>query len=164
MWFNTWGPFLPVFISSLKKNFFFVFLGPHPWHMEVLGLGVKSELQLPTYTTATAMPDPSCVSDLHHSSRQCQILNPLNKARDQTCVIMDTSQICFHWATIGAPLPVFLANRTFRSGILPQCTLGASPMSEAEQSKHEGRSSGEGGWVLWDPCVRNSCLELFQLL
>ena len=118
-----------------KKNFFFVFLGPHPWHMEVLGLGVKSELQLPTYTTATAMPDPSRVSDLHHSSRQCQILNPLNKARDRTCVIMDTSQICFHWATIGAPLPVLLANRTFRSGILPQCTLGASPMSEAEQSK-----------------------------
>ena len=46
------------------------FLGPHQWHMEVLGLGVESELQLLAYTTAiatatseqirglTATPDP----------------------------------------------------------------------------------------------------------
>ena len=33
----------------------FFFVGPHPWHMEVPSLGVK-ELQLPAYTTATAMP------------------------------------------------------------------------------------------------------------
>jgi len=32
--------------------------------------------------TATAMPDPSHICDLHHSSWQCQILNPLSKARD----------------------------------------------------------------------------------
>ena len=35
--------------------FFLVFLGPHSWHMEVPRLGVKSELQLPTYAAATAM-------------------------------------------------------------------------------------------------------------
>ena len=29
------------------------------------------------------------------SSWQCQILNPLSKARDQTCILMDTSQIHF---------------------------------------------------------------------
>ena len=39
---------------------------------------------------------------LHHSSRQCQILNPLNKARNQAWVLLDTSQICFHWATMGS--------------------------------------------------------------
>ena len=39
--------------------FFLVFLGLQVWHMEVPRLGVKSELQLPTYTTATAMPDLS---------------------------------------------------------------------------------------------------------
>ena len=33
------------------------------------------------YTTATATQDPRCVCNLHHSSRQCQILNPLSKAR-----------------------------------------------------------------------------------
>ena len=32
--------------------FFFFFLGPHLRHMEVPGVGVKSELQLPPYTTA----------------------------------------------------------------------------------------------------------------
>ena len=30
----------------------------------------------------TATPDPSRVCDLHHSSGQCQILNPLSEARD----------------------------------------------------------------------------------
>ena len=34
-------------------------------------------------------------SDLHHSSQQLRILNPLNKGRDQTCVLMDASQIRF---------------------------------------------------------------------
>ena len=38
---------------------FLVFLGPYPWHMEVPRLGVKLELQLPAYTTATATWDPS---------------------------------------------------------------------------------------------------------
>ena len=36
--------------------------------------------------TATGLhhstPDLSCVCDLHHSSRQHQILNPLSEARD----------------------------------------------------------------------------------
>ena len=70
---------------------FFVFLGPNPWHMEVPKLGVKSELQLPAYATASATPDLSCVCDLHHSPKQHWILNPLSEARDQTCVLMDTS-------------------------------------------------------------------------
>ena len=34
---------------------FFFFLGSHLWPMEVPRLGVKSELQLPVYTTAIAM-------------------------------------------------------------------------------------------------------------
>ena len=37
---------------------FFFFVGPHLWHMEVPRLGVKSELQLPTYTTVTTTLDP----------------------------------------------------------------------------------------------------------
>ena len=56
--------------------------------MEVPKLRDKSKLQLPAYTTAAAMQDPSHVCNLHHSSRQCSILNPLSKARDQTCVLM----------------------------------------------------------------------------
>ena len=68
--------------------FFFFFLGPHGQHMEVPKLAGKPELQLPAYITATATPGPSCVCDLHHSSRQHQILNPQSKARDQTHVLM----------------------------------------------------------------------------
>ena len=58
-------------------------------------LGVKSEVQLLAYTTATAMLDRNHIYDLHHSSQQCWILNSLSEARDRTCVLMDASQICF---------------------------------------------------------------------
>ena len=74
--------------------FFFVILGLHPQHMEVPRLGVKWELlQLLAYTTATATQDLSHVGDLHQSSWQRQILNPLSEARDQTHIFMDTSLI-----------------------------------------------------------------------
>ena len=42
---------------------------------------------------ATAMPDPSHLCDLHHSSWQCQILNPLSEARDPTLVLMDANRV-----------------------------------------------------------------------
>ena len=62
--------------------FFFFILGPHMQHMEVPRLGVKSKLQLLAYTKAAATQDPSCICDLPHSSRQCQILKPLGEARN----------------------------------------------------------------------------------
>ena len=52
---------------------------------------VKLELQLPAYTTATAMPDLICISNLYHSSQQCRILNPLSEARDRIYILMDTT-------------------------------------------------------------------------
>ena len=61
--------------------------------MEVPRLGVKSGLQLPAFTTATATPDLNRVCDLHHSSRQCRILNPLSEARDGAPILMDTSWV-----------------------------------------------------------------------
>ena len=88
-----------VYLFSFCFLRWYRFLG----HMEVPRLGVKSELQLPAYTTATAKPEPSCICDLHHSSQQCRILNPLNEARDRTFVLMDTSQIPFRSATMGTP-------------------------------------------------------------
>ena len=48
--------------------FFFVFLWLHPQHMEVPRQGVKVELQLLAYTTATAMSAPSRVCHPRHSS------------------------------------------------------------------------------------------------
>ena len=85
-----------LFVLGLVGFFFFVFLGPHLWHMEVPRLGVESELQLPAYTTAPAPQDLSRVCDLHHNSQQPQIPNPLREARDQTRILMDTSQVHYH--------------------------------------------------------------------
>ena len=66
----------------------FCFLELHPWHVEVPRLGVEGELQLQAYARATATWNPSRVCDRHHSSWQRQILNPLSKARDRTCILM----------------------------------------------------------------------------
>ena len=79
---------LRCFCRNLFLYFFFCFLGLHLWHMEVPRLGVHLELQLLAYTTATATLDPSHVYNLHHSSWQRQILNPLSEARDQTRNLM----------------------------------------------------------------------------
>ena len=57
--------------------FFFGFLGPHLQHMKVPRLGSESELQLPAYPTATSTLDLSHICDLHHSSQQHWIPNPL---------------------------------------------------------------------------------------
>ena len=72
--------------------------------MEIPNLEVKSELQLPAYATATATQDPSCTRNLHHSSRQCWILNPLREVRDQTHNLMVSSQIPFRRAKMGIPM------------------------------------------------------------
>ena len=61
--------------------------------MEVPRLGVKSELQLLAYATATETPD--LIYNLLQSSWQRWILNPLSKARDRTCILMDAGQIHF---------------------------------------------------------------------
>ena len=44
-------------------------------------------------SAATAMQDPRHLCDLHHSSRQHLVFNPLTQARDQNCVLMATSQV-----------------------------------------------------------------------
>ena len=62
--------------------FIFCILGLHSQHMEVPRLGVELELQLLAYTTAKATRDLRRICNLHHSSPQCQILNPLSEARD----------------------------------------------------------------------------------
>ena len=91
-------------LSPHLADSFFAFLGPYPWQMKVSRLGVQLELELLACATATATQDASHVCDLHHSSRQHQILDPLREARDRTHILMDTSQIHFRWATKGTPI------------------------------------------------------------
>ena len=71
--------------------------------MKVPRLGVKLELQLLAYTTATTMQDLSCICDLHHNSQQHQIPDPLIEARDKTHLLMDTSWSNFCYTTTGTP-------------------------------------------------------------
>ena len=86
--------------------FFFCFLGLCPRHMEVPRSGAESELQVPAYTTATATWDPSHTCDLHHSSRQHWIPDPLSEARDRTHNLKDTSWIYFCSSMMGTLLYV----------------------------------------------------------
>ena len=60
--------------------------------MEVPRLGIELELQLPAYAIAQG---------------NARSLPPLSEVRYQTLILMGTSQVCFHWATMGTPLSSF---------------------------------------------------------
>ena len=60
---------------------------------------------VPASATATATSDPSRICDLHHSSRQRWILNPLSEAGDQTRNLVVPSRIRFCCATTGTAQP-----------------------------------------------------------
>ena len=106
LWLEAWRNLSPQWFSIHRIFFFFFcFLGSYLGYTQVPRLGAELSLQLPAYATAraTATQDPSNVCNLHHSSRPRWILNPLSEARDQTRILMDTSQVRYHWATTGTP-------------------------------------------------------------
>ena len=70
------------------------FLGPQLWHVEIPRLGIELELQLLAFATDTEMWDRAASAT--YTTRQCCILNPLSKARNQTCIFMDTGWVCYH--------------------------------------------------------------------
>ena len=88
---TTKKDYRPISFSFFLFFFLFVFLSfrATPAAHRGSGLRVKSKLQPLAYATAIAMWDLSHVCNLHHSSQQCQILNPLSEARDQTHILMD---------------------------------------------------------------------------
>ena len=79
--------------EKLKILNFFSFQGCTCGTWKFPRLGVELELQQLAYTTASATLDPSHVCALHHSSRQHGILNPPSRARDRTCILVDTSRV-----------------------------------------------------------------------
>ena len=81
-------------ITVLLLLLLFFFLGLHLWHTEVPRLGVEPELQrqpmphprqhqIQTLSATFAIP----------SSNARPLLNPLSEARDQICILMDTSPV-----------------------------------------------------------------------
>ena len=70
-------------ILSKKKNFWFFLGGVGGAAPKAYGSSQARGLNGAVATTATATQDLRRVCDLHHSSRQRQILNPLSEARDK---------------------------------------------------------------------------------
>ena len=62
--------------------FFFIFLGPYLWHMEVPRLRVESELQLLAYTTVTATWIRVMSATLTTAHGNAGSFNPLGESRD----------------------------------------------------------------------------------
>ena len=100
------GSFSLSFFNHWNLIYFIIlFLGPYLQHLEIPRLGVELELQLPAHSTARATQNPSRFCDLHNSSWQRRIPNPMREARDQTCILMAVSRDCYLWATIVASEP-----------------------------------------------------------
>ena len=90
-----------IIFSWLRYCLFFFFLMLFRATPAVRKFPGERSYQSYSYTTVTAMQDPSHICDLHHSSRQRCILNPLSKARDRIHILMDSRWIPFHCATAG---------------------------------------------------------------
>ena len=89
-----------IFYYSLL--FFPHFLRPHP--MACGGSQARGQIGVIAaglHHSHSNSGSEQSLHDLHHTSWQCQILNPLSKAGDGTLVLMDTGWICFHRATMG---------------------------------------------------------------
>ena len=78
-----------IFSANKHSKFFFFFLWPLLWHMEVPGPGAESQLHLLTYSTTTEALNLRCIYDLCFNLWQCWILGPPSKARDLTCIFKD---------------------------------------------------------------------------
>ena len=131
---------------SFSSFFFFSFFWPHLWHMEIPRLEIKSELQLPTYATATATGDLRCICDLHHSSRQHWILNPLSEARPTSSWIL--VGFSDHWAPTGTPKTSLLIHSKWNS--LHLLTPNSQERSRSFKHNcfwcvHEAEGRGKGG-------------------
>ena len=69
----------------LRRLFFFFFGLFRPAPVAYGGSQARGLIRATAvgYARATATPDPSCICDLYHRSRQHRILNPLSEARDK---------------------------------------------------------------------------------
>ena len=89
------------------------------------------------------MPDQSHVCNLHHSSRQCWILNPLSEARDRTCNLTVPSQICFCCAMTGTSVFANINIQICLSCLFKTCVfLGGEGSSMALSLSFQGPTCG----------------------
>ena len=74
----------------LLKKFFFLFMDAPVAYGISLARGQMGAAAASLHHS-TATPDPSCNRNLHHSLWQCQILNSLSEARNQTHNLTETT-------------------------------------------------------------------------
>ena len=82
--------FIFCFVRFVCFVFPFLFLKPCLCHMDAPGVRAGTGAANMVYTTATTTLDLSHICDLCCNLQQCQILNPLSEARDQTQILTDT--------------------------------------------------------------------------
>ena len=104
------------FTASLGIFFLFLIFRASPAAYGSSQVGVELKLQLPGYTTATATPDPSHIWNLP-CSWKCRILNSLSGAKQWPCILMATSWVRYHWATMETPIKDVLK----RNWLVPPC-------------------------------------------
>ena len=102
-WLMSWY-FVDFFMQYITHFFFFffVFLGTPVAYGGSQARGWNRAVAAGLHHTT--MPDPSRICNLHHSSWQYQILKPTERGQGSNLclhVLMDASQIHFHWATMG---------------------------------------------------------------
>ena len=92
---------------GLPVLLFFLLLGPHMQHLEVPRLWVEQELHLLAYTKPQQhrILATSVTYTAVHSN--AGLFVPLSKAKDESCVLMDTSQVRYHSAMVGTPTCTF---------------------------------------------------------
>ena len=99
----------PILLLCFFLFFFFYFFLFGLFRAKTHGIwklpGYGSNRSYICWLTPQPEPEPHQIravsANLHHSSWQHWIFNPLRKARDRTHILMDTGWDCYHWATMG---------------------------------------------------------------
>ena len=95
----TWAPFLPCLDAAAVSILFFFLLFFFFWATLMAYGSFQVRGQIRDAATSLHHSHSNSGSELnlllHHSSRQCWILNPVNEPGDRTRVLMDPRRVCY---------------------------------------------------------------------
>ena len=138
------GDYLFIYLFIYLFNYLFCLVGLNPQQ----NVGSKARGLIGAIAAGLhhshSNTDPSCFCDLHHSSWQHRIADPLSKARDQTPILMDASWSCFCCITSGTP-------RLFYSILTTtQCqSTGIISMLQGKTKAKTGLMASFGSHCVW---------------
>ena len=85
---------IKIVFSFKAPNFFFLFRTLSP--VAYGSSQARDQIRATAAGLGQSHSDTRSKPHLHRSLHQCWIPNPLSKARDQTCILMDTSWVHFY--------------------------------------------------------------------